>query len=193
MPAKPVNKVPVKPNVEKKKKKEPAQKVSISRDEIQAEFDKWQDQSGSRQLQYVLTSGNEESKSFLTDLVIPYFVQMSKNVFGNYVTQKLIEVANDDALHRISEIIRKNMKVLSMNSYGCRVVQKYFEIIDFEEEEMSELVQLFFSTELEELIGNTSSNHVIQKIVHVLPVNKLDFITERFLAQVRSILIIKDS
>ena len=80
------------------------------------------------------------------------------DVFGNYVVQKLLEVGDAKILEQIYEgALVGHMMELSMQMYGCRVVQRSFEM----------LPSKHFPTLLQELKGDvvncihdSNGNHV---------------------------------
>lgn len=52
----------------------------------------WNKQQGSRYIQYLLSSQDKEEANILVRELIPQIVDISLNIFGNYVAQKMIEV-----------------------------------------------------------------------------------------------------
>ena len=52
-----------------------------------------------------------------------------KDVFGNYVIQKMFEFGNLNQRKSLYSQIKGNMINLSMDQYGCRVVQKALEVL----------------------------------------------------------------
>jgi pumilio RNA-binding family len=60
--------------------------------------------------------------------------EMSLNVFGNYIVQKMIEISSDNQLKKITAVVQENFMALSYDTFGCRVIQKLFDQISFEED-----------------------------------------------------------
>jgi len=52
----------------------------------------WNKQQGSRYLQHLLSSGDRENINTIIQELLPQILEMSLNIFGNYVAQKMIEV-----------------------------------------------------------------------------------------------------
>jgi len=50
-----------------------------------------------------------------------------KDVFGNYVIQKILEKGAPKHKRELFEKIKGNVANLSLHTYGCRVVQKALE------------------------------------------------------------------
>ena len=54
----------------------------------------------------------------------PNALQLMTDVFGNYVIQKLFEHGNQVQKRVLAEQMKNHVMELSMQMYGCRVVQK---------------------------------------------------------------------
>lgn len=50
------------------------------------------------------------------------------DVFGNYVVQKFLEHGTPEQRARLAGAMRGSVKALSLQMYGCRVVQKALEV-----------------------------------------------------------------
>lgn len=51
------------------------------------------------------------------------------DVFGNYVVQKFLDHGTDEQKTRMARIIQGSVKMLSLQVYGCRVIQKAIEVL----------------------------------------------------------------
>lgn len=56
-------------------------------------------------------------------------LKASKDMFGNYTVQKLLDVGEAEWKFRIFSQLQEHVCELSRNTYGCRVVQKLLEFI----------------------------------------------------------------
>lgn len=82
------------------------------------------------------------------------------------------------------EIVQENFLSMSYDTFGCRVIQKLFDQISFEESLICEINSIYVKKNLKELIFNPNSNHVIQKIIYILPLKQINFITEFYVQNV---------
>jgi mRNA-binding protein PUF3 len=56
--------------------------------------------------------------------ILPNFLQLAQDIFGNYVAQKLYEHGSQTQKKMMTEDMRSKVVKLSLSPYGCRVVQK---------------------------------------------------------------------
>lgn len=82
------------------------------------------DQHGSRFLQSKLETANSEEKEQLFREILPNARQLMTDVFGNYVIQKVFEHGSQVQKKVLGDAMKNHMLELSINLYGCRVVQK---------------------------------------------------------------------
>lgn len=116
------------------------------------------DQEGSRHIQKRLEKSSSKEVYAFYQSIKNNLKELSLDLFGNYVIQKMIDLmegSTDDLIMHI----KKDVKELSMHMYGCRVVQK---IIDIGRGEA--FVDIFIDN-LVEMIEDQNGNHVIQKYV----------------------------
>ena len=59
----------------------------------------------------------------------PYLRELSTHVFGNYIVQKFLEYGTSEQLGVIVQSFRGRWNKLSLDLYGCRVVQKAAEVL----------------------------------------------------------------
>lgn len=82
------------------------------------------DQHGSRFIQQKLESANSDEKAQLFSEICPNAVALMKDVFGNYVIQKLFEHGSQVEKKILADRMKGQVISLSLQMYSCRVVQK---------------------------------------------------------------------
>ena len=82
------------------------------------------DQHGSRFIQQKLETANSDEKDQVFRELHPNARQLMTDVFGNYVIQKFFEHGNQAQKKLLANQMRNHVLALSMQIYGCRVVQK---------------------------------------------------------------------
>lgn len=82
------------------------------------------DQHGSRFIQQKLETANSEEKQMVFEEVLPNALQLMTDVFGNYVLQKFFEHGNQAQKTVLARQMEGHVVSLSLQMYGCRVVQK---------------------------------------------------------------------
>jgi mRNA-binding protein PUF3 len=82
------------------------------------------DQVASRFLQAKLEQANSDEKAVMFEEIIPNARQLMQDVFGNYVVQKLFEHGDQSQKKRLGNEIKGHVSSLTLQMYGCRVVQK---------------------------------------------------------------------
>jgi mRNA-binding protein PUF3 len=82
------------------------------------------DQQGSRFLQTKLESANSDEKATLFAEIMPNARQLMQDIYGNYVVQKLFEHGDQTQKKILANTLKGHIPALSMQPYGCRVVQK---------------------------------------------------------------------
>lgn len=126
-----------------------------------------QDQHGSRFIQQRLEVCSEGDKQLVFDEVLPSAHVLMTDVFGNYVLQKLFEYGGPEQCESLAAILRGQAVALSMQMYGCRVVQKALEYVS--RERLVELVREFEAPQaLIDCVHDSNGNHVIQKCIEVV-------------------------
>lgn len=147
------------------------------------------DQDGSRLIQRLL-----ERRDHVVDIfeeIMPEFEELTTDVFGNYVLQKLFEIVpkveremeslpevqEAHMLERLTAKVRGNLKRLSKHMYGCRVMQK---AIEFVKPADRDALAHEIEGQVPECVFDQNANHVVQKIVEVSP-EKCQFIIDEFM------------
>ncbi|KAL7711704.1 Pumilio domain containing protein C6G9.14 [Entamoeba marina] len=120
-----------------------------------------QDQSGSRIVQHKIESSTTE-RDVIFDCIEEESVGLSKDVFANYVIQKLFEFGTVWQKSQLIRRLQNSYIELSLHMYGCRVVQKAIEFVD-------DIDKRIIFSEIENdiisCIQDQNGNHVIQKCV----------------------------
>lgn len=126
------------------------------------------DQVGSRFIQKMYETNCKNYNEKLKDMIEEIredSITVMKDVFGNYVIQKILEFGPEIHIQILFNEIKGNILEMSQHMYGCRVVQKFIEVL--KPTEASDI--------LKELEGNVLNciydqygNHVIQKIISTL-------------------------
>ena len=100
------------------------------------------------------------------DEVISDPISLMEDVFGNYVIQKMFDVGNHEQVHKMAASIFGHVVHLTMQTYGCRVVQRAIQVFN-----ANDRARLF--AELEDSVAvcvqDQNGNHVIQKCVEEMP------------------------
>ncbi len=92
---------------------------------------------------------------------------MCADVFGNYVLQKLFEYGTPDQCETLALLLTGQSVQLSMQMYGCRVVQKALEYVSTQR--LIALVSEFENTQvLLRCVHDSNGNHVIQKCIETV-------------------------
>jgi pumilio RNA-binding family len=123
--------------------------------------------SGCRIFQKIFEESPSENKQKIIDKIKPEVYNLSKDVFGNYVIQRLLEssISLENKKLLISQLFGK-IKELTLHMYGCRVIQKTIDISD-QNDVKKFLVEL--QGDLMKCIQDQNGNHVIQKLIEKLP------------------------
>lgn len=108
-------------------------------------------------------------------------VNLCKDVFGNYIIQRLLSLNNPNIVRQFVEKIKNNLIEISISTYGCRVIQKAIEVLG-DNYYFADLLIPEINKNTLRFIMDHNSNHIIQKLFEVLPDTKtqhiLDIIVE---------------
>lgn len=120
------------------------------------------------------------------------------DVFGNYVIQKLFEHGNQVQKRVLAEQMKNHVMELSMQMYGCRVVQKvsrpststisiankYHQALEHVlADQQAELVEEL-QVDVLKCVKDQNGNHVVQKAIERVPTEHIQFVIEAFKGQV---------
>ena len=131
------------------------------------------DQQGCRLIQRKI-SENPEISNTLFDILYKNIITMSKDLFGNYVIQKILENVKPNYLVKFIELISQDFNNLSISIYGTRVVQKILEIVSKPRytsdkeiyEQCFQTINNYITKNIVELSSNNNSSHIIIKYVN---------------------------
>ncbi|KAL6938233.1 hypothetical protein ACO0OL_000771 [Hanseniaspora opuntiae] len=124
------------------------------------------DQVGSRFIQEVIPKTNDEVIIKFYNEINDHVYQLMVDVFGNYVIQKLLEtVHNENISSKIMEHIKGNNNQKAL----CNLSLEHKMII------ANELKH----TDIKECINDQNGNHVIQKAIENIPMEKIMFIVDQ--------------
>ena len=131
------------------------------------------DQQGCRFIQKKI-SENPEISDRLFDILYPNIITMSKDLFGNYVIQKILENLKPNYLAKFIELISQDFINISISLYGTRVVQKLLEIVskpsNISDKEIYnqcfQSINNYITKSIVELSSNNNSSHIIIKYVN---------------------------
>ncbi|VDM17175.1 unnamed protein product [Hydatigera taeniaeformis] len=158
-----------------------------------------QDQYGSRLIQQKLEQASAVDKTAVFREVIPHCHILMTDVFGNYVIQKFFELGTPEQkrvclvtiydfklyiVHILVQQIKGQVLTLSLQMYGCRVIQKAIESVNLE-------TQISLMRELDgsvlKCVKDQNGNHVVQKCIEYVPSEHLQFIVDAFKGNVHSV------
>ncbi len=126
-----------------------------------------QDQHGSRFIQQRLEVCPDADKQLIFEEIMPSAPMLMTDVFGNYVLQKLFEFGTSDQCDNLSLLLTGQCVTLSMQMYGCRVVQKALEYVSTPR--LMELLTEFENPPvLLRCVYDSNGNHVIQKCIEIV-------------------------
>ncbi|KAG5481103.1 hypothetical protein LSCM1_06784 [Leishmania martiniquensis] len=147
------------------------------------------DQDGSRLVQRLLEKPANIVPIFHE--VIEEFGELATDVFGNYVLQKMFDVvpkAEHDVnapqevkearlLDRLTEKVRGHLQEYSVQTYGCRVMQKAVENMRAADRDV---IVRELDGKVVEFVFDQNANHVVQKVVEVCPAGA-QFVVDAFI------------
>ena len=110
-------------------------------------IDLCRDHNGSRVVQKKYEEGSDDDKSQIFNKLFEYIAMLSKDQFGNYVIQKLFHE-------------------LTLDTYGCRVVQKAIDVLGIDD---IKKILKEIKKDIKKCIEDQNGNHAIQKLVEKLP------------------------
>ncbi|KKA29719.1 hypothetical protein TD95_003823 [Thielaviopsis punctulata] len=139
------------------------------------------DQNGSRFIQEKLGQANSDEKNLLFAELKDNLLPIMRDIFGNYVIQKFLELGSQAQKRAIGEVMVGKITDLSMNAFGCRVVQKAMDHV------LADQRQVFIAevrNNIMKLITNTHGNHVVQKAIEVSSLAEVQYLVDMFVGNV---------
>ncbi|CAD8059289.1 unnamed protein product [Paramecium primaurelia] len=140
----------------------PEEETSLDGDLIS----KCKDQNGARSIQKQFQEGPVAIKDLIFSRLEKGFVSLSKDVFGNYVIQNLLENGTPLQQQKMLVILQPHTQQLAFHQYGCRVLQKLLQ----NAYKTPEFQVLFDSIKgkVKELVIDQHGNHVVQKLIQLM-------------------------
>lgn len=118
------------------------------------------DQDGSRFIQGEIDNWSKEQITYFFNQISSFSYDLSTNLFGNYVIQKLVPFLDEECVFLLILQFFGHICELSLHVYGCRVIQKLIDQLDDIKSIVAEL-----ENHVDELIFSPNGNHVIQKCI----------------------------
>ena len=143
------------------------------------------DQSGWRLLQKKIDEGDPDTFIAIYTNILPNFVDLMNNSFGNYLCQKITEKWNREQIKEIIHIIEKDILEVCCNSYGTRSVQKIIEWAN--NQELVNLIINLLKDHVKNLVEDTNGNHAIQKALVVFKPTNNEFIFDKMIEYCKEI------
>jgi len=135
------------------------------------------EQDGSRFLQWKLGSADcsDADREKIFERVLPATAALTKDTFGNFVVQKLLEKGTEDQRNALASEVKGKLMDIANHKYGCRVAQKLVQTLsnDVKVEMVGEL-----GLDVIECIENMHGNHVIQKVIEYMLPEDIDFVID---------------
>ena len=106
-----------------------------------------------------------EAKELIINKIKLEILTLAKDVAGNYAIQKILNNKKPFEVSFIIESLKDRIYELTLNLYGCRVVQELIYILDNDNISIitSELKPFYMKC-----IEDKNGNHVIQKLIEKL-------------------------
>ena len=82
-----------------------------------------------RFIQQKLERASPSEKAMVFNEILSAAYSLMTDVFGNYVIQKFFEFGTSEQKQMLAQRIRGHVMPLSLQMYGCRIVQKALESI----------------------------------------------------------------
>lgn len=143
------------------------------------------DQLGWRFLQKKIDEGDPETFEAIYKNILPNFVDLMNNSFGNYLCQKITEKWSKEKIKEIIQVIEKDIVDVCRNSHGTRAVQRIIEYA--QDQELIDIIINLLKDHVKDLVEDINGNHAIQKaLVAFSPVNN-QFIFDKMIEQCQEI------
>lgn len=132
------------------------------------------DQHGSRFIQQQFDHADPAERQVVFEEIVPaHTLPLMKDVFGNYVIQKLFEYSTPLQRDLLCDVMEGNILSLSLDMYGCRVVQK---AIDCGSVQQQSAIVAELNGHILQCVKDSNGNHVIQKLLERVTSERMTFI-----------------
>ena len=105
---------------------------------------------------------------------------MKDNKYSVFVQDSLASMSPEDLSRTIQSSFRGHMLALTLDSFGCRVIQKLIELST--PADCLSLIHPELSHKIVDCALDVNGNHVVQKLIDVLPSSECQFIIDSILA-----------
>lgn len=142
------------------------------------------DQAGCRHIQSIIDSDPHNTTQKLFKAILPNFIEISLDTFGNYLIQKLFPQLSPSEILQVINTITPVLVELGSDAHGTRVIQHLINFLSTDS-----LLQTFLSVIKPvtiPLIKELNGTHIIQKIADDFP-SQSEFIYELILKNAPSI------
>jgi len=106
------------------------------------------------------------------------FVSICKDVYGNYIAQKYLQLGSNKLRKAILEVLKNSIYPLSVDMYGSRVVQKFLECGG---QRNKLLVAQELSGSIIKMVHDQNGNHVVHKMIQCLRPSEIIFVVDEIL------------
>ena len=120
-------------------------------------------QKGSRDAQNIIKKVNENEVELLISKLKKNFPDITIDKYGNYFSQKLIQICTPSQRIQLLESINNRFVEIANNSYGTHPLQSLIEIINMSEEKKIVLQYILNNETL--LALDSKGTHVLQKFI----------------------------
>ncbi|CAK73170.1 unnamed protein product (macronuclear) [Paramecium tetraurelia] len=134
----------------------------------------WGNQIVSRKLQKMIESGSHQQKELIVQKLERVTPQVEKDIFGNYVVQKIFECTNSKLQQRMFNKLKPHFYDLSKNTFGCRVMQKLIEYT-CQRNDLQIIILQQLQSNMRSLIYDLNGNYVIFKMLETFDKLKMEF------------------
>ncbi|CAM0874247.1 unnamed protein product [Alopecurus aequalis] len=131
------------------------------------------DPIGSRFILKKLDTSTTGEIIMLYNEITPHIRTLIMNAFANCVIQKLLDHGPPIYIRKLIDNLMGHVLGLSLQLYGCRVIQKAFEISDIDQKvEMAKEL----GSNLLKCVCDQHANHAIQKCIEFVPPQHIHFV-----------------
>merc|ERR1719282_75409 len=136
------------------------------------------DKFQSRLLQQSLLRGGPEVSQLIFKKAEPFFMDLVRDQYGNYLSQKILEVSTAEQFDGLFALLQVHLKDLAQDVHGTRAVQKIVEQAIIRGK-VSELLEALPGDLVERLARSVTGFHVIVKLLESLPAKEVEDLLER--------------
>jgi len=111
--------------------------------------------------------------------LIPAFCDLSTDIYGNYVAQKILKVASQQELSLIADQLSGNVARTSLHQNGCRVVQMCIEVFSLPQRiAIAQELQASSADTLRKCMVDRHACYVLKKLYENVPAEYRGFIVK---------------